>query len=505
MPQSTSTHDHLHALRHAALDALDCQIAVLAASGNVVFVNEAWSRSGRSGELSATSCDLGTNFLDTVRRIPLARSEQVVEGVRAVLARRFNRFSLEYPNQDHPDESEPQQRRFHMSVTACDISGAPHAVIAHRTIAVIQPNEPSELASTERLARLIDAAPHLVWSVSADGRVDYCNSAWTHLVGAGVGAAVEEVLVPHMHPSDCERWRRRWHEARERSESYEIEYRLRASGGETCQWYLERGTPVRAAQSGEIECWIVTATLIDAAKRQEEELRNMLHRRDEFFATLLHELRNPLAPIANALELLGSNLGDALSVNVARGIIQRQLHQLTRLVDDLLDVTRISHGNVELQRRTVDLAEIVAVAVESARPLIQLRQHSLTTAVTDRPIVLDADPVRLGQVLTNLLINAAKYTPAGGHISITTALEGTEAIVRVRDNGIGIASEKLSEVFELFAQAAPRSSASGAGLGVGLAVAKQLVELHGGSICAYSEGGGRGSEFTIRLPVRTPS
>jgi signal transduction histidine kinase len=231
----------------------------------------------------------------------------------------------------------------------------------------------------------------------------------------------------------------------------------------------------------------------------------MLHRRDEFFATLLHELRNPLAPIANALDLLAGNVEDALSVNVARGIIQRQLHQLTRLVDDLLDVTRISHGNIELQRRTVDLAEVVAVAVESARPLIQLRQHSLTTAVCERPITLQADPVRLGQVLTNLLINAAKYTPSGGHISITMALDGAEATIRVRDNGIGIASEKLSEVFELFAQAAPRSSGSGGGLGVGLALAKQLVELHGGSISAYSEGSGRGSEFTIRLPVCTAS
>jgi PAS domain S-box-containing protein len=505
MPQSTSTHDHLHALRHAALDALDCQVAVLAASGNVVFVNEAWTRSARSGELSATSCDLGTNFLESVQRMPLARSEQVVEGVRAVLARRFNRFSVEYPHQDCADESEAHERRFHMSVTACDISGSPHAVISHRTISVTKPNDQPELKSEDRLPRLIDSAPHIVWSATNDGRLDFFNAAWTRLIGAGAGAVVEEALLRRIHPGDAERWRRRWHGALERGEPYEIEYRLNVGDTETAQWYLERGAPLHVAGSGEIECWLMTATLIDSAKRQEEELRNMLHRRDEFFATLLHELRNPLAPITNALELLGSNPDDALSVNVARGIIQRQLQQLTRLVDDLLDVTRICRGNVQLQRRTVDLAEIVAVAVESARPLVQLRQHSLTTAVADRPILLEADPVRLGQVLTNLLINAAKYTPPGGHISITIALEGTEATVRVRDNGIGIDPEKLSEVFELFAQVAPRSSASGSGLGVGLAVAKQLVELHGGSISAGSEGNGHGSEFTIRLPVQTPS
>jgi signal transduction histidine kinase len=284
-----------------------------------------------------------------------------------------------------------------------------------------------------------------------------------------------------------------------------MEYRLHSESDGGVHWYLERGTPVHASKDAPLDRWLVTATLIDNNKLREHELQSMLHRRDEFFATLLHELRNPLAPIANALELLGDEMSDPVRMKVGRGIIQRQLHQLTRLVDDLLDVSRIARGDIELQRHPVDLAEVVSVAVEAARPIIQQRQHELTTEAPDRPILLEADSVRMAQVLTNLLINAAKYTHPGGHISVTTGQEEGSATIRVRDNGIGIAPEKMPEVFKLFAQAAPRSSASGGGLGVGLAIARQLVELHSGSISARSEGLGCGSEFTIRLPIAQSS
>jgi signal transduction histidine kinase len=216
---------------------------------------------------------------------------------------------------------------------------------------------------------------------------------------------------------------------------------------------------------------------------------------------LLHELRNPLAPIANAVELLAMDI-DCSRVLALRGIIERQLSQLTRLVDDLLDVSRISHGAIELQLRPVDLAEIVAVAIETARPAMQQCNHELTVITPSEPIVLQADRVRLTQVLTNLLINAAKYTRSGGHIVLCTEREGRSVVLRVRDDGIGIPPEKLAEVFELFSRAAPRASVGGSGdLGIGLAVCRQLVELHGGSIRAHSEGPGCGSEFVVRLPT----
>jgi signal transduction histidine kinase len=231
-------------------------------------------------------------------------------------------------------------------------------------------------------------------------------------------------------------------------------------------------------------------------------LSEMLRRRDAFFATLLHELRNPLAPMTNALQSLAMDATDRSRVDAMRGIIARQLHQLTRLVDDLLDVSRIALGNIKLQLRAINLAEVMAGAVEAVRPVIEQRRHELTVATSPGTIMLEADSVRLTQVLTNLLVNAAKYTHPGGHIRLSMQLTGNFVAIHVCDDGVGIPAEKLSEVFELFARAAPESSGGDSGgLGVGLAVSRQLVELHGGSIRAHSAGPGRGSEFIVSLPL----
>jgi signal transduction histidine kinase len=352
---------------------------------------------------------------------------------------------------------------------------------------------------------MIDRIPHIVWSVTADGHVDYFNSAWQHLTGSGAGADLETAMLQRIFPDDRQRWRDCWRTTLKTGKSSDVEYRLQVQSQVAPLWYLERATAVRNGNSSAPQTWLATATLINDEMAREQELRSRLHTRDQFLATLLHELRNPLAPIANALDLLGAGSSDPLVVNVARGIIQRQLRQLTRLVDDLFDVSRLAHGSLALQCRLIDLADVVSTAVEAGRPIMKVREQTFTISSTPEPIVLEADPVRLGQVFTNLLINAAKYTPPGGHISLDTRIENGFVVVRVRDDGIGIAADKLSRIFELFAQAAPGSAASAAGLGVGLAVAKQLVELHGGEISVRSEGRGRGSEFTVRLPLRPRS
>jgi PAS domain S-box-containing protein len=358
-------------------------------------------------------------------------------------------------------------------------------------------------APTEGLARFIDVLPHIVWSATPDGRLEDFNAAWSGLIGAEKGGAVETAMLKRVHVNDQQRWRQRWRDALESGEPYEIEYRLQWDQGPV-RWYLERGTPVRQAEGAVIESWLVTAIRIDSQKRREDELLEMVVQRDRFFATLLHEIRNPLAPIANAVEQLGADTANRSLVNAARDIIQGQLGQLTCLVEDLLDVSRLAHGGIELRRRRLDLAEVVTVAVETARPLIRLRQQELTVDAPVQAILVDADPVRLAQVLTNLLINAAKYTQTGGHIWLTTEHEAAVAAIRVRDNGIGIAAAKLPVIFELFSRATTTASADDSSLGVGLAVSKQLIELHGGSICARSEGVGQGSEFTVRLPMRAP-
>jgi PAS domain S-box-containing protein len=222
-------------------------------------------------------------------------------------------------------------------------------------------------------------------------------------------------------------------------------------------------------------------------------------RKDEFLAMLAHELRNPVAPIANAAELL-SRLVPHEGQQALVGIIQRQAVHLGRLLDDLLDVARITQGHIELRREVIDLASCVQLAIETAEPLIRSKSHELTLTQMLDPIYVHADKARLGQCIANVLVNAAKYTDHGGEIRIRPYIQGHEAVVEISDTGIGIAPEFLPHIFELFVQAERGLDRSQGGLGVGLTVCKKVVELHGGSIEASSAGAGRGATFTFRLP-----
>jgi CheY-like chemotaxis protein/two-component sensor histidine kinase len=239
---------------------------------------------------------------------------------------------------------------------------------------------------------------------------------------------------------------------------------------------------------------------ITSRKLAEEELEQAGRRKDEFLAMLGHELRNPLAPIGMAVEVLRNQGPDDDSVAWARDVIARQLRQLTRLVDDLLDVSRITRGKVTLLLTPLDVASVVAQAVETSRPLIESRGHQLTTHVpADSPWVR-GDVVRLGQVLANLLNNAAKYTPPGGRIRMTVSHRDSHVTLTVADSGRGLPADALDRVFDLFWQLDSRDHAQ-RGLGIGLTLVKRLVELHGGVIEARSDGPGRGSEFVVRLPA----
>jgi signal transduction histidine kinase len=238
--------------------------------------------------------------------------------------------------------------------------------------------------------------------------------------------------------------------------------------------------------------------------RQAEELATADRRKDEFLAVLGHELRNPLAPLQNGLELLSLGGTDHALVTHARKLMERQLRHLVRLVDDLLDVARIRSGKIVLELERVEVASMVSSAVELARPLIDARSHELHLALPERPVWTEADRIRFPQLLANLLNNAAKYTEEGGQISLTIAGEEPNVVVRVRDNGIGMDAEALANVFELFAQAAGPAHAVQGGLGVGLSLARSIAELHGGVLTAHSEGPGKGSEFVLRLPAAAP-
>jgi CheY-like chemotaxis protein len=236
----------------------------------------------------------------------------------------------------------------------------------------------------------------------------------------------------------------------------------------------------------------------------EEALRVNDRRKDEFLATLAHELRNPLAPIRNAVSLMQLPNIDAAGQATARAIIDRQVRQMVRLVDDLLDVSRITTGKLALRRERVELRAVAVSALEAAAPMVRERRHALETDLPPAGLTVNADPARLAQVFLNLLNNAAKFTAPGGSIRFALRVEGGTVVGEVRDNGIGIEPRMLEEVFEMFAQADRSLERSISGLGVGLSLSRTLVELHGGTIEARSEGLGKGAEFAVRLPALAP-
>jgi signal transduction histidine kinase/methanogenic corrinoid protein MtbC1/CheY-like chemotaxis protein len=238
-------------------------------------------------------------------------------------------------------------------------------------------------------------------------------------------------------------------------------------------------------------------------ERLNERLVEADQRKNEFLAMLAHELRNPLAPLRNAAHLLQQPGLDQPFVERTGEMMGRQVQQLGRLVDDLLDLSRIARGKMQLRKEGVDLGQVARRAADASRPLVEARRHELTVSLPDSPVRLLADPTRLEQVLTNLLNNAARYTPEGGRIRLTAATEGNEAVVRVRDTGIGIPPEMLSRIFGLFAQVERAEERAGGGLGIGLSLVKSLTEMHGGRVEAHSAGPGQGSEFVVRWPLAT--
>ena len=287
---------------------------------------------------------------------------------------------------------------------------------------------------------------------------------------------------------------------------FELEHRVRRVDG-SLGWAFSRAIPL-LDDRGEITDWFgvaIDATARKRAEQQQAEARRSLEaadrHKDEFLAMLGHELRNPLAAIAMSSELLTRKVIDDAPATRAIAIVRRQAAQLARLVDDLLDVSRIRTGRVELRRESVELASVVAQAVETVEPQMRAKQHAISVAMPagDR-LRVDGDPARLVQCVVNVLSNAAKYTDPGGRIAIRVLRDGANAVVEIADTGSGIAANLLPHVFELFTQGERTLDRAQGGLGIGLPVVKRLVEMHGGSVVARSAGAGRGSTFEIRLP-----
>jgi PAS domain S-box-containing protein len=353
---------------------------------------------------------------------------------------------------------------------------------------------------------LTEAMPQVVCALRRDGTPAYVNARWTSFSGLDLEASARAGWPAIVHPDDLAALRACWRRARNSGAPQELELRYRSAEG-AYRWFLSRIAPIRSC-AGEIVRWIGVGTDIDDRKRAEAERERLLasvqdadRRKNEFLGVLSHELRNPLAPIRNSLYLLERVPASSDQAIRARAVMARQVEHLSRLVDDLLDVTRISRGKVELQRGPVELDVLVRRTVEDHWAIFAGRGVELVAPPASAPLWIHADPTRVSQVVGNLLVNAAKFTDRGGRVTVRVAQEDGYAVVAVADTGVGIAEDVLPRVFEPFVQGDGTLDRRQGGLGLGLSLVKGLVEMHGGTVEARSDGPGRGAELSIRLPL----
>ena len=341
---------------------------------------------------------------------------------------------------------------------------------------------------------LIEAMQQGAVSLSGDGTILYCNRGFADMLKTPHEKAIGATVAAFLPASQQALFEPMLRQGRTRNSQGELQFQ--AADGTLLPVYVALA-PLPPAEAVSL-CMVVT-DLTEQKKHQDLQEEN--RRKDEFLAMLAHELRNPLAPIQNALAVLQHPGCTDEKVTYSREIIERQVHQLSRLVDDLLDVSRITLGKVKLQKEPVELASILGRAIETSRPAIDSQRHRLTLSLESSDARLQADSTRLAQVIGNLLTNAAKYTDKGGEIFLTTQRQGGEILIRVRDTGMGISPELLPHVFDLFIQGDRALARSEGGLGIGLTLVRRLVELHGGKVEAHSAGPGKGSEFVVRLPA----
>ena len=333
----------------------------------------------------------------------------------------------------------------------------------------------------------------------------YISDSFLRLVGLTMQQAANDGWGGVLHPDDIENTMAAWKETARTGNTWYREHRMMGVDGKYHS-ILAQGVPIRD-EAGRIQRWAGINLDISRLKNTERALLEADRRKDEFLATLAHELRNPLAPIRNAVRILDSDAADERQRKWGREVIARQVQRMSLLLDDLLDVSRITRGQLELKKDYVDLKSVIGIAVETARPLLDSKQHQLTVNLPAGTVKLEADPLRLSQVIGNLLTNAAKYTDPEGKITLHARLENAELVISIRDNGIGLTSESLPGLFTMFSQVNSAIDRAEGGLGIGLALVKGLVVLHGGRVEVRSEGLGRGSEFIVHLPhkVLAPS
>ncbi len=491
------------AMLDAVLDALPVGVIIADADGKIVRANAA-SRELWGAPPGTTNWDGYTDWAgswpDTGQRLkdedwPMARTLRSGEIVRNELIQ-----------SEHLATGE---RRFFLSNSA-PIFDQDGRVIAAAVVEVdvTQRRKAQEALgeSEERFASFMRHLPGLAWIKNAEGQYVYVNDAAEKAFQTSRAALYGKTDEEVFPPPTAAQFRANDISAMASEAGFVTVETLRHEDG-VLHHSLVSKFPIRDAAGryrgiGGVAIDITERVLADRKLMEAtERLREADKRKDEFLATLAHELRNPLAAIRSGLLVVRKSSGSGPGAERMQEIMERQIAHLVRLVDDLLEVSRINHGKIELKNERVDLAVVVAQAVETTRALTEEEGLELRVTLPDRPLPLDADPIRLTQAVTNLLSNAVKYTTRGGQIEVTVEREDDQAVVAVADTGLGISSEMLPRVFDLFTQAGRTLGRAGGGLGIGLSLVQRIVRLHGGDVEAQSEGEGRGSRFIIRLPL----
>jgi PAS domain S-box-containing protein len=358
----------------------------------------------------------------------------------------------------------------------------------------------------EILRQLADGLPQIVWVARPDGSHEYYNRRWYEFTGRGRGISLEG-WSDLFHPDDTERADQAWAEALSSGNPYEIEFRLKRVSDGAYRWFLGRALPYRDA-NGEIVNWFGTCTDIhalktaqDALRSARDELQQESRQKDEFLGMISHELRTPLSAVFGWTRLMQENVLNETERVEAVNSIMRNAEAQSRLIEDVLDITRIVNQKLSLDRKIFNPDGIVREAIEAVRPSANARAIKLQTSIESRDLLIYADPVRLQQVVLNLMTNAVKFTSPGGQVSLHMARQGGTALIEISDTGKGISAELLPHIFERFRQGDSSSTRQHGGLGLGLAIAHQLVMMHDGKIEAQSEGEGKGSRFRVWLPV----
>jgi PAS domain S-box-containing protein len=371
-------------------------------------------------------------------------------------------------------------------------------------------SNPATAAGEALFLRFVDTVEdHAIFVMDPQGRIVYWNAGARRIMGFAASDVLGFTLPDIFTQEDCDAG----------IPQLELETALRVGRAADERWHVRKDgsrfwglgvvTPVRAADGALLGFGKIVADrtdlkqLQDALQARNDALAHADELKNRFLATLAHELRNPQAVLANSAGVLRRHAASNAQLRSVAEMIERQVQQTQRLIEDLSDLARSTQGRIQLQLQPLDLREMARLAAEAVQPAMAERRHRLGTSIPDLPVPVEADADRIQQVMINLLTNAARYTPPGGRISLSVAAEGEVGVIRVQDTGAGIPTDKLAEIFELFTQVHPDNIASRAGMGIGLALARELVTLHGGTIQARSEGVGKGSEFIVRLPLKS--